>query len=55
MFTFHPQRWTDRLVPWVEELFLQNAKNIVKYFLVKRDKTKGKRKKIKGEKETGRK
>ena len=36
MFTFHPQRWTDKLVPWVKELVLQNIKNIVKYFLVKK-------------------
>ncbi|MBU8893853.1 MAG: hypothetical protein KOO66_13820 [Bacteroidales bacterium] len=36
MFTFHPQRWTDKPVPWVKELVLQNAKNVVKYYLIKR-------------------
>jgi hypothetical protein len=33
MFTFHPQRWTDKPFPWVKELLLQNTKNVVKYFL----------------------
>jgi hypothetical protein len=35
MFTFHPQRWTDKPLPWVKELVLQNTKNVVKYFLNK--------------------
>lgn len=36
MFTFHPQRWDDHRVPWVKELVLQNAKNVIKkYFFVK--------------------
>jgi hypothetical protein len=35
MMTFHPQRWTDRPLPWVKELVWQNAKNLVKYFVVK--------------------
>ncbi|MCP1381178.1 hypothetical protein [Runella salmonicolor] len=36
MFTFHPQRWDDHSVPWVKELVLQNAKNVIKkYFFVK--------------------
>ena len=35
MLTFHPQRWTDSPLPWVKELVLQNAKNVVKYFLNK--------------------
>ena len=34
MITTHPQRWTDRPVPWARELLLQNAKNIVKRVLV---------------------
>ncbi len=33
MFTFHPQRWTDRLFPWILELIWQNTKNLAKYFL----------------------
>ena len=33
MFTFHPQRWTDRPIPWIKELGWQNTKNILKYFL----------------------
>ena len=45
MFTFHPQRWTDKMAPWVKELLWQNVKNVVKYFLVKRRK----RQKEKGE------
>lgn len=35
MFTFHPQRWTDKPLLWTKELFWQNAKNVVKYFFVK--------------------
>lgn len=33
MFTFHPQRWTDNSYLWTKEFVLQNAKNVVKYFL----------------------
>jgi hypothetical protein len=33
MFTFHPQRWTDKSLPWIKELVLQNVKNSIKYFL----------------------
>lgn len=35
MFTFHPQRWTDKPLPWIQELIWQNIKNMVKYFLNK--------------------
>jgi hypothetical protein len=35
MMTFHPQRWTDKPVPWAKELVWQNVKNVGKYFLVK--------------------
>jgi len=35
MMTFHPQRWTDSLGPWVKELVWQNVKNVGKYFLIK--------------------
>lgn len=35
MMTFHPQRWTDKPGPWVRELVWQNAKNVVKYFVVR--------------------
>jgi hypothetical protein len=38
MMTFHPQRWTDKLGPWVRELVWQNVKNAVKYFIVKSEK-----------------
>ena len=34
MMTFHPQRWHAKALPWVKELVLQNAKNVVKRFLV---------------------
>ena len=36
MFTFHPQRWTDRPFPWIRELVMQNAKNVVKRLVVGR-------------------
>jgi hypothetical protein len=35
MFTFHPQRWNNKPVPWVKELMTQNVKNVVKRILVK--------------------
>jgi hypothetical protein len=35
MMTFHPQRWTDEPLAWVEELVWQDVKNIAKYFLIK--------------------
>ena len=34
MMTIHPQRWSDKLVPWIKELVWQNVKNIVKRILV---------------------
>ena len=30
MFTFHPQRWTVKPLPWMKELVMQNVKNVVK-------------------------
>ena len=36
MFTFHPQRWTDRPIEWLWELFFQNLKNQVKAVLIKK-------------------
>jgi len=35
MMTFHPQRWTDQVVPWVKELVWQTTKNVAKFFLIK--------------------
>jgi hypothetical protein len=35
LMTFHPQRWTDEVFPWVKELVWQNVKNAGKYFLIK--------------------
>lgn len=35
MMTFHPQRWSDRILIWTSELIGQNIKNIAKYFLIK--------------------
>ncbi len=35
MITMHPQRWTDKPLPWARELVWQNLKNTVKYFVVK--------------------
>jgi hypothetical protein len=36
MITTHPQRWTDRPLPWVKELIWQGVKNVVKGILVVR-------------------
>lgn len=36
MFTTHPQRWTDSLVPWFKELLMQNLKNCVKRLMVRK-------------------
>ena len=39
LITIHPQRWNDRLVPWLRELVWQDVKNVVKkYYFVKRRK-----------------
>jgi hypothetical protein len=35
MFTFHPQRWTDKSFPWFRELVMQNVKNVVKRMVVR--------------------
>lgn len=32
----HPQRWTNKLFPWIKELVWQNLKNIIKYFLIRK-------------------
>jgi len=35
MLTFHPQRWTNRPLPWLKELIWQNIKNVVKRMIVR--------------------
>lgn len=35
MVTVHPQRWTDKPLPWIKELLWQNIKNLVKYNIIK--------------------
>lgn len=35
MFTFHPQRWTNKKALWIQEKYSQSIKNIVKYWLIK--------------------
>jgi hypothetical protein len=35
MITCHPQRWSDKTTDWMGEWVWQNAKNVVKYFIVK--------------------
>jgi hypothetical protein len=35
MLTIHPQRWTDRWLPWIWELCWQKVKNGVKYFIAR--------------------
>jgi hypothetical protein len=34
MLTVHPQRWEDRVLPWIRELVWQNVKNVAKRMLV---------------------
>jgi hypothetical protein len=34
MFTFHPQRWTDNMLRWSQELTAQNLKNQLKRWMV---------------------
>jgi hypothetical protein len=34
MMTLHPQRWTNKPLPWIKELVWQNVKNVGKYFLI---------------------
>ncbi len=34
MFTFHPQRWTDKPLLWLKELVMQNVKNMVKRIML---------------------
>jgi len=34
MFNIHPQRWTGKPLPWMKELILQNAKNIIKRVII---------------------
>jgi hypothetical protein len=36
MLTFHPQRWTDKPLPWVKELVWQNVKNQIKRMIIKK-------------------
>ena len=40
MITIHPQRWTDKPLPWIKELVWQNIKNVAKGILVKTKKRK---------------
>jgi len=35
MLTFHPQRWTNSKSLWIQELLMQNVKNIAKNIIVK--------------------
>ena len=36
MINTHPQRWTDKPLPWVKELVWQNITNLAKKFIVSR-------------------
>jgi hypothetical protein len=31
----HPQRWNNKIIPWLGELGFQNVKNIIKYLIIK--------------------
>jgi hypothetical protein len=35
MMTFHPQRWTDKPIPWLKEWVMQGVKNEVKRAMIK--------------------
>ena len=35
MLNFHPQRWSDKLLPWIKEFVWQNVKNQGKHILIK--------------------
>ena len=35
MFTFHPQRWHNKSIPWLKELIIQNTKNQIKKVLIR--------------------
>lgn len=35
MITVHPQRWTNKPLPWLKEFVMQNLKNVVKRFLIR--------------------
>jgi len=37
MLTFHPQRWTNKPIPWLWELLFQNVKNQVKKYYLKKN------------------
>jgi hypothetical protein len=36
MITVHPERWTDNIFEWTQQLIFQNIKNVVKRILVNR-------------------
>jgi hypothetical protein len=35
MMTFHPQRWSNEVLPWIWELIVQRNKNCIKWYLNK--------------------
>jgi len=37
MLNVHPQRWTDRPLPWVKEFVGQNVKNVIKKWMIRMD------------------
>ena len=34
MFTIHPERWINQLIPWTKNLIIQNIKNVVKKMVI---------------------
>jgi len=38
MITTHPQRWTNKLIPWIKKFVWQRIKNTGKYLLVQKKK-----------------
>lgn len=37
IITTHPQRWNSSIIPWIKEFLLQNAKNLIKGIMIKRN------------------
>jgi hypothetical protein len=40
MLNFHPQRWNDNCLPWLNELLSQNSKNLIKKYFVPQNRSK---------------
>ena len=41
MINFHPQRWTNNPILWLQELIFQNLKNMIKKIIIYKSKFAG--------------